>query len=208
MSGGGTHRVLVVDDDRFVGAAIARHLQTYAVVTRVETFGAGQDALLARAYQGLVVDVRLPDGNGIDLIALARGTEHRAPAAVISGFTVDEMKEQVNRASDLGDTRFLFKPVSSASLLNFVLSTYAAQPRFAQAIEAFLHALPRFGKLPMREAVCIELMLCGHSKREIADGRGIEEKTVEKYIGFGVATLGFDSAATMVRALLRVLSGT
>lgn len=89
-------RVLLVDDDPDVLQRVSGALEREAfAVTRVSTMQAARAAIEVRLPDGLVVDRRLPDGSGSDLIQFLRqlpGGE--VPAAVMLG-TVGDMLDQV-----------------------------------------------------------------------------------------------------------------
>lgn len=89
-------RVLLVDDDSDVLQRIAGALEREAVaVTRVETMEAARAAIDLRLPDGLVVDRRLPDGSGSDVIQHLRARPGgEGPAAVMLGAAGD-MLDQV-----------------------------------------------------------------------------------------------------------------
>jgi two-component system nitrogen regulation response regulator NtrX len=79
-------RVLIVDDEENIGRSLRMILERegYAVnVCRsVAEFGRHPDAQRADAY---LFDMKLPDGNGIDLLKVVKQNGGPAPAIMISG---------------------------------------------------------------------------------------------------------------------------
>ena len=79
-------RVLIVDDEENIGRSLRMILERegYAVslCRSAAEFQAHPDARRADAY---LFDVRLPDGNGIDLLRGIRHNEVGAPVIMISG---------------------------------------------------------------------------------------------------------------------------
>ena len=106
-------RVLVVDDEENIGRSLKMILERegYAVAT------AGNCAE-ARAWSNRVdaylLDVRLPDGNGIDLLRHFRQTGSDAPAVMISGHGTIADAVEATRA---GAFDFLEKPLGRDRVL-------------------------------------------------------------------------------------------
>ena len=87
--------------------------------------GGGQSCLAARDLTGAVIDIKLPDGNGIDLVAVMRREFPVLPILVCSGHTDDE---SVDRAYDLG-AAYAVKPVVSARIDRFAKGALGQLPR-------------------------------------------------------------------------------
>jgi two-component system nitrogen regulation response regulator NtrX len=108
-------RILIVDDEENIGRSLRLILERegYAVtVCRSSAeFHARPDARRADAY---LLDVRLPDGSGIDLLRSIRQADGRAPAIMISGHgTIAEAVESTRA----GAFDFLEKPLSRDKVL-------------------------------------------------------------------------------------------
>ena len=79
-------RILVVDDDADVGCAVVRALEQLG--HRGVRCGHAQEAfdtLLTQAFDLLLVDYRMPDMTGLDLITLLRHEGCRIPAIMMTG---------------------------------------------------------------------------------------------------------------------------
>jgi DNA-binding NtrC family response regulator len=107
-------RVLLVDDDSLVCLAFSRYLESvgYAVVA-VHSLQAMQEALEKESYDGLLLDLQLPDGHGLGMIALLRQEYPDTALIVITG-TADI--PQAVEAMRLGADHFLTKPVDLSAL--------------------------------------------------------------------------------------------
>ncbi len=106
--------ILIVDDERNIltslGGALGR--EGYAVDTAA-TLGDAR-AKMREAFDALLLDVRLPDGSGLDLLAEARRQAPDTVVIMMSGHaTIDTAVE----ATRLGAFDFLEKPVSLERLL-------------------------------------------------------------------------------------------
>src|SRR5919112_1829720 len=108
-------RVLIVDDEENIGRSLRMILERegYAVnVCRsVAEFKRHPDAQRADAY---LLDMKLPDGNGIDLLKVVRHNGASAPAIMISGHGTIADAVEATRA---GAFDFLEKPLSRDKVL-------------------------------------------------------------------------------------------
>ena len=106
-------RVLIVDDEENIGRSLRLILERegYAVSTCHSI--AEYRAQPARA-DAFLFDVRLPDGNGIDLLRTLRQSDNRAPAIMISGHGTIADAVEATRA---GAFDFLEKPLSRDKVL-------------------------------------------------------------------------------------------
>ncbi|MEZ5404089.1 MAG: sigma-54 dependent transcriptional regulator [Bryobacteraceae bacterium] len=106
-------RILIVDDEENIGLSLRLILEregyTVALANSVAAFRANPGP--ADAY---LVDVRLPDGTGIEILRLIRGAGGSAPVVMISGqATISDAVE----ATRSGAYDFLEKPLSRDKVL-------------------------------------------------------------------------------------------
>ena len=107
-------RILHVDDDPDIRLLISASLQDFGYF--VATAGTSAEALdLATQFKFdlSILDVRLPDGSGIDLCQKIKQLQPRAPALYYSAYASDE--EQEAALAVAGDA-YLKKPVSAEKL--------------------------------------------------------------------------------------------
>jgi DNA-binding response OmpR family regulator len=114
-------RVLVVDDEADFLATYERLLQRegYEVIT-VTSRAAGLAALAGKLPHLVISDLRLPDGDGLDVVRAARAAQDPVPVIVITGYPSDEIRRAALAA---GATTFLAKPFAAAVLLAAVRSS-------------------------------------------------------------------------------------
>jgi DNA-binding response OmpR family regulator len=114
-------RVLVVDDETDFLATYERLLRRegFDVVT-VTSRAAGLAVLAADSLQLVISDLRLPDGDGLDVVRAAHGLSAPVPVIVVSGYPSDETRRAALAA---GATTFLAKPFAAAVLLAAIRST-------------------------------------------------------------------------------------
>jgi two-component system nitrogen regulation response regulator NtrX len=108
-------RVLIVDDEENIGRSLRMILEregySVNVCKSVADFGRHPDAGRADAY---LFDMKLPDGNGIDLLKAVRQNGPPAPAIMISGHGTIADAVEATRA---GAFDFLEKPLSRDRVL-------------------------------------------------------------------------------------------
>jgi two-component system response regulator PilR (NtrC family) len=107
-------RILHVDDDPDIRLMISASLHEFGYV--VATAGTNAEALeLARQlkFDLCILDVRLPDGNGIELCQEIQNLQPKTPVLYYSAYASDE--EQEAALSVCGDA-YLKKPVSATKL--------------------------------------------------------------------------------------------
>ncbi|HET9490278.1 MAG TPA: response regulator [Methylomirabilota bacterium] len=112
--------VLVVDDEADLLGTYERilHRIGYAVIT-AGTRAAGLAALEAASVGLVVADVRLPDGDGLDLVRAARDSRLSVPAIVVTGYASKAGRRDALAA---GAAAYLAKPFSISQLIATVES--------------------------------------------------------------------------------------
>lgn len=123
----GGRRVLVVEDEPDLLATYERLLgrQGYEVITATSRTG-GLAALRAATGEHrldlVICDLRLHDGDGLEVVRSARGTADPPSVIVITGYPSDETRRA---ASAAGATALFAKPFATAALLAAVRSSLA-----------------------------------------------------------------------------------
>jgi len=111
-------RILIVDDELIVRTFFDRILSEDGY--SVDTVGTARQALCMlcdRAYEVALVDLSLPDGDGIELVRQLRMDAPHVPVLATSGFLVGNMADIVLAA---GATATLQKPTTPDKLRNAV----------------------------------------------------------------------------------------
>jgi len=118
-------RVLHVDDDPDIRLMISASLQEFGYF--VATAGSIAEALKLVAevsFDLFILDVRLPDGSGVDLCQKIRDLQPKIPVLYYSAYASDE--EQKAALSVCGDA-YLKKPISMRKLEQTVASLLERQ---------------------------------------------------------------------------------
>ena len=127
----GSHRlpqpVLIVDDEPDLCELLGITLQRMQVPSfAVHSLAAAREALATSPFALCLADLRLPDGDGLDLVAFIQEHHPGLPVAVI---TAHGNVESAVRALKLGAFDFLSKPLDLANLRRVVSQALRATPR-------------------------------------------------------------------------------
>jgi DNA-binding response OmpR family regulator len=113
--------VLVVEDESDLVTTYRRLLTRHgcrviAAATRHEAL----EAIRAESFRLVVVDLRLPDGDGLDVVRAARATPLPPAVIVVTGFASDATRRQ---AIDAGASAYMAKPFSISAFSSLVEQT-------------------------------------------------------------------------------------
>ena len=185
-----TVRVAIVDDHPLVVGGLDTALSTVEdieVVARGGDVAAARDILRRSDVDALLLDVRLPDGNGLALLASTSG-DVRCPVLVLSSF---ETPQYVAAALRYGAQGFLLKTVPLEELVAAIRRVASGGSAFSA--DQLREANTRFVRLTPRERQIVDLILRGRSNEEIAGAIGASRKTVEAHLShlyerYGIAS--------------------
>lgn len=76
--------ILLIEDDPILGAAIVDGIAPYFRAEWHQTIADGEAAIAASRYDLLILDLMLPDGSGLDLLARLRARANPLPVLVLS----------------------------------------------------------------------------------------------------------------------------
>ena len=135
--------VLIVEDDKGLCAAIAREALRWG--SEVIQAHSAKEALerLAANPALLIVDVRLPDGNGLDVVEAAG---QRRPVPTMIAISGQASPEEAFRLAQAGVRGYLSKPLSAQDLIRAVEEALHDAPALGHA------AVAAVGRTPLRDA--------------------------------------------------------
>jgi FixJ family two-component response regulator len=201
----GTPVVFVVDDDVSVRESL--ELMIRFAGWRVELF-ASAEAFLAhsrpRTPSCLVLDVGLPDLNGLDLQERVAADRLDMPIIFITGRGDVPMTVKAMKA---GAIEFLTKPFGDDVLLA-AIRTAVDRSHLALAREAEMRTLQdRYASLSAREREVFSLVVSGLMNKQVGAELGISEITVKAHRGKVMRKMKADSFADLVN-MAASLGGT
>ncbi len=193
-------RVFLVDDHEIVRRGIAELLGREADLEVVGEAGDVTHAL-ARIAATLpdvaVLDVRLPDGDGIELCREVRSRHPEVRCLMLTAYDDDEATMSAVLA---GASGYVLKNVSGTRLVEDIRAVAtgrsllhpAATRQVAERAAAGDRDDPRFGSLQLRERQVLALIAEGLTNRQIGERLGLAEKTVKNYVSGLLRKLGLE----------------
>jgi FixJ family two-component response regulator len=194
--------VFVVDDDVSVRESLELLIQVEG--WRPETFASAREFLArprAVVPSCLILDVALPDLNGLDLQRRVAAERLDMPIIVITGHGDVPMSV---RAMKAGAIEFLTKPFSEDALLRAIREALE-RSRSALERQAKMRALRgSYDSLTPREREVMGLVVSGLLNKQVGGRLGISEITVKAHRGQVMRKMKADSLAALVNMAARL----
>jgi FixJ family two-component response regulator len=194
--------VFVVDDDVSVREALEALIGVAG--WKVEVFASARDFLAHRRVDApscLVLDLALPDLNGLDLQKRVAAERPDMPIIFITGH--GDVSTSV-QAMKTGAVEFLTKPFSDDVLLDAIREAIE-RSRAALQQETELKMLrARHASLSRREQEVMALVVAGLLNKQVAYELGISEITVKAHRGSVTRKMGAPSFAALVTMAARL----
>ena len=191
-------RVFLVDDHELVRRGITALLNAepdIEVVGEAATAAQARSRIRATRPDVAILDVRLPDGSGIDVCREVRSENSDIKCLILTGYDDDEA---IYAAVLAGAAGYVIKDVQGSGLLDSLRKVAAGKQlihpsmsgRVVQRITDTHQSDPRLESLSTRERDILPLIAEGLTNREIGERLGLAEKTVKNYISGLLSKLG------------------
>jgi DNA-binding NarL/FixJ family response regulator len=209
----GVVRVFLVDDHEVVRRGVAEVLEDDPGISVVGEAGSVAGALArvpAVRPDVVVVDMRLPDGDGAELCARLRARDPGLRCLVLTSYSDDDA---VADAVQSGAHGYLLKQVRGSALVSAVRTVAAGGTLFPAdgPLPAARRAEEgdRLASLTEQERSVLRLIGEGLTNRQIGERMGLAEKTVKNYTSHLLAKLGLErrTQAAILATELRDRSG-
>lgn len=202
--------VLIADDHAMIRTGMRQWLQQERAVERIAEAANGAETLRQleqSQWDLLILDINMPDCNGVDLLRRVRASCPRTRVLVISGFSEKQYAVNVLRAGAAG---YLSKDQAPEEFMRAVRTVLAGR-RFVSAAlsEMLVNSLdeptdrPLHASLSQREFQILCKLAAGHSASQIAAELAISAKTVSTYRARVLEKLNLDTNADLIAYALR-----
>lgn len=190
--------VIIVDDDPAVREALLDLVESAGY--KAISFASTQELLEARVLDNpgcLILDVRMPGKNGLDLQNHLAQSGNPKPIVFLTGHGDIPMTVQAMKA---GAVDFLTKPVRDQTLLDALnLGIAMDAARRAEAV-IVKRNIERLETLTPRERQILQEVANGRMNKQIAFDLGISEVTVKLHRGNVMRKMGAASIGELIRA--------
>jgi two-component system response regulator DevR len=191
-------RLLLVDDHEIVRRGLRELLETNSDLSVDQQAGSLEAALALDLSEVdvAVLDVRLPDGSGVDLCRTLRENYPHLNCLMLTSFADNEA---LNASVLAGAQGYVLKNVRGDDLVNSIrrvaqgemLLTTDQIERARERLRRQITEDLRLESLSAQERRILELLSEGLSNREIGEVMFLAEKTVKNYVSNLLAKLGF-----------------
>lgn len=177
-----TIRIMLSDDHPSLRAGLASILNAVPGLAVVDEASSGRETIAkARAVKPdvFIVDLRMPDGDGIFTIRELTAIDPDAKILVLTTF---DNEEDIFNALDAGARGYILKDTTREEIIEAVRQVHAGQRFLPQAIAARLADRMIRPTLTPREIDVLRLVSRGRSNKEIAASMFISEETVKSHM--------------------------
>lgn len=200
-------RIMLVDDHPVVREGLALILDNEADMMVVSQAKNGQEAVaLFRQQQPdiALLDLRMPDMNGVEVIAAIRTEFPEARLILLTTYDGDEDIYQGLRAGAMG---YLLKDTPCDEILDAIRAVRDGHKQISPQVGMKLVERMGGSELSDREREVLQLMTTGKSNQEIGTTLGITESTVKFHVNKILSKLQVsDRTQAVVVALRRDLT--
>jgi FixJ family two-component response regulator len=194
--------VFIVDDDLSIRRALKRLFISEGYDTL--SFHSAREFLDAGVSIDhpccLVLDIKMPDMDGLDLQSELLTQDYSMPIVFITGH--GDVPSSVN-AMKGGAVDFLLKPVEDEVLLNVVRKALNKDRNMRTDLKERAGIDRRLKSLTPRELEVLRYVISGLLNKQIAYELGIGEKTVKVHRGRVMSKMEVDSVAELTRLSLK-----
>jgi DNA-binding NarL/FixJ family response regulator len=183
-------RVLSVDDHPILSEGIATLINSQPDMRLVASASTGKDGILKhREFQPdiTLMDLRLPDQSGIDVMLAIRAESPDARIILLTMFAGDV---EIQRALEAGAQGYLLKCMPPDEMVKTIRQVHAGKKRVPPEIASHIAEHVGDEKLTNREIEVLRHVTEGNRNRDIAERLFISEETVKVHFKHIMEKLG------------------
>jgi two-component system, NarL family, response regulator DevR len=192
--------VFLLDDHEVVRAGIRAMLEAtddLVVVGEASTVAEALDRIPAARPRVALLDVRLPDGSGVEVCREIRSAHPDIVCLMLTSYADDEALYAAILAGAAG---YVLKQVGVGDLVDDIRHVGAGHSlldpsvtrRVLERLRAGPREDPRLASLTTQERRVLDLIAEGKTNRQIAEELYLAEKTVKNYVSNLLAKLGME----------------
>ena len=193
-------RIFLLDDHEVVRRGVRELLEVEDDLEVVGEAGTAEEALQripAASPDVAVIDMRLPDGNGVEVCREVRSRNPEVQCVVLTSFADDEALFDSIMAGAAG---YLLKQIKGTDLVDAIRRVAAGQslldPSVTERVLERLRKGPeqdeRLSRLTEQERKILDLIAEGLTNRQIGERMFLAEKTVKNYVSNLLSKLGME----------------
>ncbi len=207
-----TLRVLLVDDHEVVRTGLKALIDSQDDMTVVGEAGTAEEGIRRVGYDEpdvVVLDVRLPDGSGVEA---CREIRERFPDVAVLILTSFADEEALMAAIMAGASGYVLKRIKTDELVGDIRRVGAGEslldPEMTERLFARLRSGqsedPLLGRLTKQERTIVEHIAAGLTNKQIAEEMYLAEKTVKNYVSNVLAKMGMSRRSEAAAYVARV----
>ncbi len=205
-------RIVLVDDHEVVRTGIKALLDAQKDMKVVGEAGTAEEGVRRVGYDEpdvVVLDVRLPDGSGVEA---CRDIRQRFPEVKVLMLTSFADEEALMSAILAGASGYVLKRVKGTDLVDDIRRVGSGEslldPEMTEALFARLRSGPKddplLSRLSPQEREIVHHIAEGKTNKEIADQMFLAEKTVKNYVSNLLSKLGMSRRSEAAAYVARV----
>src|SRR5690606_30722180 len=197
-----TIRILIVDDHEVGRIGLRSLFERIAQFEVVGEAASAQEAIeLARSRKpdGGVMDIRMPDGSGIEACQAIRSENQDVKVIMLTSYTDDEA---IFASVMAGASGYVLKQIGSQELVEAIRTVAAGgsllDPSITGKVLERMRGMSRdqqHEKLTDQELRILRLIADGRTNKEIAEALYLSEKTVRNYVSSILSKLNLSNRA-------------
>lgn len=205
-------RVFLMDDHEVVRRGLSDLISSepgFEVVGEAGTCADGLQGILVKRPDVAILDVRLPDGSGIEVCRDLRALAPEINVLMLTSYADDEALLSAVLAGAHG---YVLKDIRSGDLVQMIKDVATGKSLLDQkAVDAVRNRLRKgssvysmLDDLTDQETRVLELIGEGMSNRQIAEAMFLAEKTVKNYVSSLLAKLGMERRSQAAAFIARL----
>lgn len=207
-----TLRISLIDDHEVVRAGLKALIDSQEDMTVVGEAGSVEEGVRRVGFDEpdvVVLDVRLPDGSGVEA---CRTIRERFPAVKVLMLTSFADEEALMAAIMAGASGYVLKRIKTEELVSDIRRVGAGEslldPEMTDRLFTRLRQGdsedPLLGQLTAQERTIVEHIAGGMTNKQIADEMFLAEKTVKNYVSNILAKMGMSRRSEAAAYVARV----